>query len=517
MDPIDKKAKFADTFASAFALDPTVATKSKAPNDDPLDEKDNIKYTKEEPVLNTKIDTKHAIYKNIEYTDDYTKSEKSTVKQKYLPLLSIPDVALEKILSYLPFDQVAQMRVICRRIDWICQAHLNRGFRAAEQFHAKCLKQVRAKLPRRESSRREHPYSRHCDILTAIGTRISLLAMTFCKYIDVELCCFIPGKVIDEIFRVLRICNEKNPPRAFEVLQELRDISSMAMEHFDEKIVPTFKVNPHSPAAAAAAVASTYDPIYNSVSPSKILSGSYLSITGPSYLGVQGISSPVFGTLHSTPKLKHHPLSLSPRETEEIGKIAVVTKVCPAEKSLLDKIIKNHKELQTTVKRQRRFMKKMQKEMALQRDKIEGLEKVINNQETLIVNQTEKLKEHDNLFAGISKIPKEQTKIGLLSCKEKELKKTTKYETLPGEPNVSYIPQYILQPPLIDKSITKYKNVNHEGDAAKSVTKYKKRKLQDCVEDQTNLECKRTRSNLEESELSILRCGALAAIANKNK
>ena len=57
------------------------------------------------------------------------------------------------------------------RIDWICQAHLNRAFRAAEQFHAKCLKQVRAKLPRRESSRREHPYSRHCDILTAIGTR----------------------------------------------------------------------------------------------------------------------------------------------------------------------------------------------------------------------------------------------------------------------------------------------------------------------------------------------------------
>ena len=57
------------------------------------------------------------------------------------------------------------------RMDWICQKHLNRGFRAAEQFHAKCLKQVRAKLPRRESSRREHPYSRHCDILTAIGTR----------------------------------------------------------------------------------------------------------------------------------------------------------------------------------------------------------------------------------------------------------------------------------------------------------------------------------------------------------
>ena len=56
-------------------------------------------------------------------------------------------------------------------MNWACQAHLNRGFRAAEQYHTKCLKDVRAKLPRRESSRREHPYSRHCDILTAIGTR----------------------------------------------------------------------------------------------------------------------------------------------------------------------------------------------------------------------------------------------------------------------------------------------------------------------------------------------------------
>jgi len=46
-------------------------------------------------------------------------------------------------------------------------------------------------------------------------------------------------QVIDEIFRVLRLIREtKTPPRAHEILQELRDISSMAMEHFDEKILP---------------------------------------------------------------------------------------------------------------------------------------------------------------------------------------------------------------------------------------------------------------------------------------
>ncbi|KAJ4436061.1 hypothetical protein ANN_18688, partial [Periplaneta americana] len=49
--------------------------------------------------------------------------------------------------------------------------------------------------------------------------------------------------VIDEIFRVLRsLKDSKTPPRAHEVLQELRDISSMAMEHFDEKIVPMLKI-----------------------------------------------------------------------------------------------------------------------------------------------------------------------------------------------------------------------------------------------------------------------------------
>ena len=58
---------------------------------------------------------------------------------------------------------------------------------------------MKALLPRRESERRNHKLSCHCDILTAIETRISLLSMTFVKYIDLDICCFIPGKVIDEI------------------------------------------------------------------------------------------------------------------------------------------------------------------------------------------------------------------------------------------------------------------------------------------------------------------------------
>ena len=145
-----------------------------------------------------------------------------------------------------------------------------------EKYHAQCLRAVKSQLPRRESERRSHPLARHCDILTAIETRISMLSMTFIKYVDLNLCCFIPGKVIDEIFRVLRLIRDsktppraherlqqlslirdsKTLPRAHEILQELRDISSMAMEHFDEKILPDLK---HSICTSVVSNVSSYE------------------------------------------------------------------------------------------------------------------------------------------------------------------------------------------------------------------------------------------------------------------
>lgn len=64
-----------------------------------------------------------------------------------------------------------------------------------EKFHGQCQKKVKAQLPRRESERRNHPLARHSDVLSAIETRLSLLGMTYMKYVDMNLCCFIPGKV----------------------------------------------------------------------------------------------------------------------------------------------------------------------------------------------------------------------------------------------------------------------------------------------------------------------------------
>ncbi|XP_047458610.1 F-box only protein 28 [Mugil cephalus] len=158
------------------------------------------------------------------------------------PLLGLPIVAIETILNFLSYDEISLLRSVCKRMDMICQRVLNQGFLKVERYHSLCQRQVKAQLPRRESERRNHSLARHADILAAVETRLSLLNMTFMKYVDSNLCCFIPGKVIDEIYRVLRYVNStRAPQRAHEVLQELRDISSMAMEYFDEKVVPILK------------------------------------------------------------------------------------------------------------------------------------------------------------------------------------------------------------------------------------------------------------------------------------
>lgn len=87
------------------------------------------------------------------------------------------------------------VRQVCKHFNQTCQKLLNRGFSLIEKYHALCLRSVKTQLPRRESERRNHPLARHCDALTAIETRISMLSMTFIKYINMQLCCFIPGKV----------------------------------------------------------------------------------------------------------------------------------------------------------------------------------------------------------------------------------------------------------------------------------------------------------------------------------
>lgn len=161
----------------------------------------------------------------------------------FYKLLDLPTEVLDNILSYLSYDEIAKDRVVCKKFNESCGKLLNRGFLNVERQNAALHKKIKGLLPRRESERRVHQLARHSDILTATETRISMLRMSFMKYIEKNLCCFIPGKVLDEIQRILSLVESTcTPPRTHEVLLELRDISSMAMEYFDEKIAPTLKL-----------------------------------------------------------------------------------------------------------------------------------------------------------------------------------------------------------------------------------------------------------------------------------
>lgn len=159
-----------------------------------------------------------------------------------LNILTIPNEMLQNILSYLSYDEIARLRLVGTKFDAIGKSMLNQGFLDVENFHAKCFQEVKKQLPRRESERRKHALARHSEVLTAVETRLSLLGMTYIKYINSGYCCFIPGKVIDEIYKILHNVQSKRVlDRSHDLLQEFRDISTMAMEHFDEKICPLFK------------------------------------------------------------------------------------------------------------------------------------------------------------------------------------------------------------------------------------------------------------------------------------
>lgn len=137
---------------------------------------------------------------------------------------------------------------------------LNHGFFKLLNYHAKQLKRIKSQLPRRESERRNHALSKHADVLTCIETRLSMLSMTYQKYIQNGTACFIPGKVIDECYKILRAissCSDPKNMRSHEILQELRDISSMAIEHFDERVVPDIKKL--RPNAVNVSISSIYD------------------------------------------------------------------------------------------------------------------------------------------------------------------------------------------------------------------------------------------------------------------
>ncbi|CAH8516054.1 unnamed protein product [Schistosoma guineensis] len=159
----------------------------------------------------------------------------------YVNIVDLPVQLVEQVFKYLRYEEVSKLRETCRFFDFVCRGILNKGFKTIERMVVTYHSELRSLLPRRESERRNHLLNRHCETLSAIETRLSLLKMSIMRYADKDRCCFFPGKVLDEMEGVCRFIrlNQGVPIRPYDILHELRDISSMAMEHFEENILPS--------------------------------------------------------------------------------------------------------------------------------------------------------------------------------------------------------------------------------------------------------------------------------------
>ncbi|CAG9811388.1 unnamed protein product [Chironomus riparius] len=257
-------------------------------------------------------------------------------------ILSLPDCVLEIILSYLSYDDIAKSRVVCRKFNEINKQALNHGFYKLLSYHSKHMKRIKAMLPRRESERRNHHLAKHSDVLTCIETRLSMLSMTYQKHIQSGLVCFIPGKIIDECYKVIRSITNSNDEeirnlRAHEILQELRDISSMAIDHFDEKIAVDFTKNSIE---AFATIPLAFD-MFPSTSNDDLCSSSRntSSTSTSSSSNTPAIEPPIIRTVRKKPKMTNL-MSLYKKQSKIIAaqskKISKMMKFMKEQKSSLN-------------------------------------------------------------------------------------------------------------------------------------------------------------------------------------
>ncbi|XP_063708129.1 F-box only protein 28 [Culicoides brevitarsis] len=156
-----------------------------------------------------------------------------------LTLQDLPPEILEKILSYTSYKRVGQLRLVSARMNAVCSSILNSTFNRLQTQMLKRFQEVKAKMPRRESARRNHPLACECDILETCSMRLQLLQMTFGKHIERKHVCFFPGSILDEVYSVVHyIRTTPKLERPYKVTDELFDLSTMAMEYFKDQLEP---------------------------------------------------------------------------------------------------------------------------------------------------------------------------------------------------------------------------------------------------------------------------------------
>jgi hypothetical protein len=80
-------------------------------------------------------------------------------------------------------------------MDGISCTILNSTFQRLQTQMLQRFQSIKAKMPRRESARRNHPLACESDIIETLHMRLTLLQMTFGKHIERKHCCFFAGEV----------------------------------------------------------------------------------------------------------------------------------------------------------------------------------------------------------------------------------------------------------------------------------------------------------------------------------
>lgn len=165
--------------------------------------------------------------------------QSSASSSSSIHFLDLPQEVIEKIFSYLSFKNICQLRLVSREVDRICGQMLNSTFQRLQNQMLIRFQNIKKKMPRRESARRQHYLASESDIIETLHMRLTLLQMTFGKHIERKHCCFFPGEILDEVYRILyyiKVTPKLDLP--YKVTDELFDLSTMAMEYFKEKIEP---------------------------------------------------------------------------------------------------------------------------------------------------------------------------------------------------------------------------------------------------------------------------------------
>lgn len=108
-------------------------------------------------------------------------------------LLELPQEVWEKIFGYQ----------VCCKFDSYCGQLLNVTFQRLQTQMLHRFQEIKGKMPRRESARRNHHLACESDIIETLHMRLTLLQMTFGKHIERKHCCFFPGEILDEVYNIL--------------------------------------------------------------------------------------------------------------------------------------------------------------------------------------------------------------------------------------------------------------------------------------------------------------------------